>query len=78
LDSGSSSSSVSGSTISARQRDALLLAADSFARIALRQRREPRGARNAVELLLDRRAVDLPQLQPVHDVLGTVMCGHSA
>ena len=54
----------------AGERDALLLAAGQLAGIALRQRREPRGGEDGVELLLDGRAVDLAQLEPIDDVLG--------
>ena len=49
----------------AGERDALLLAAGQLAGIALRQRREPRGGEDAVELLLDGRAVDLAELEPI-------------
>ncbi len=52
----------------ASKRHALLLAAGEFAWIAGRERCEPRGRENGVELLLDRVVVHLPQLQPVADV----------
>ena len=53
----------------ARQRDALLLAAREFARIAVGELAQLRGAEDRRDLALDRRAVDFAQFEAVGDVL---------
>jgi hypothetical protein len=69
LESGSSSKSVSGSAISARQRHPLLLAAGEFGRIALRQRLELCGAKDRAEVFRDGVAGLFAQAQAIGDVV---------